>query len=131
MYCDGKELPTDDRERGKDYNHSTFLDIIISALVGLRAAADEDSFTVASLYQAVAAAVRGLGGNADDDEGDVADSWFALDNVAYHGHNVSIAWDADGGRHFRDNCVGLCVWVDGVLKARAPGLRPPLRVPLA
>eukprot|EP01051_Picozoa_sp_SAG22_P033856 SAG22_NODE_15045_length_358_cov_1.196911_1_plen_119_part_11 len=35
--CDGKVLPTDDRERGKDYNHSSFIDLIISGLVGLRA----------------------------------------------------------------------------------------------
>ena len=35
--CDGKIIPTPDAERGKDYNHSTFLDIIIAGLVGLRA----------------------------------------------------------------------------------------------
>merc|ERR1719472_432796 len=36
--CDGKKLPTPDKDRGKDYNHSTFLDLIIEGLVGLRAA---------------------------------------------------------------------------------------------
>ena len=36
--CDGKKLPTADKDRGKDYNHSTFLDLIIEGLVGLRAA---------------------------------------------------------------------------------------------
>jgi hypothetical protein len=36
--CDGKKLPTRDKDRGKDYNHSTFLDLVIEGLVGLRAA---------------------------------------------------------------------------------------------
>ena len=31
--CDGKVIPTVDKDRGKDYNHSTFIDIIIAGLV--------------------------------------------------------------------------------------------------
>jgi hypothetical protein len=27
--CDKKKLPTADHDRGKDYNHSTFIDLII------------------------------------------------------------------------------------------------------
>ena len=34
----GTILPNVDKDRGKDYNHSTFIDIIIAGLVGLRAA---------------------------------------------------------------------------------------------
>jgi len=30
-------MPTSDKDRGKDYNHSTFLDLIIEGLVGLQA----------------------------------------------------------------------------------------------
>ena len=30
--CNGKILPTEDKDRGKDYNHSTFLDLIISGI---------------------------------------------------------------------------------------------------
>eukprot|EP00935_MAST-01C_sp_MAST-1C-sp1_P001573 g1573.t1 len=36
--CDGQKLPPRDKDRGKDYNHSTFLDLIIEGLIGLRAA---------------------------------------------------------------------------------------------
>ena len=57
-------------------------------------------------------------------------SYFALDNVAYHGHNISIGYDYSGVKNFPDQCRGLCVWVDGKLKARAPTLTP-LNVSLA
>ena len=81
--CDGRELPTDDRERGKDYLHSSYIDLVISGMVGLRAAMDE-YFTVVPLASGV--------------------SFFALDNIALHGHNVSIGYDATGARRFPAQC---------------------------
>ena len=63
--CDGKVLPTADKDRGKDYNHSTFLDIIIAGLVGLRAA-----FGKLLVVEPLA---------------DKSVTYFALDNLAYHG----------------------------------------------
>lgn len=33
--CDGKVLPTEDKDRGKDYNHSTFIDLIISGTTSM------------------------------------------------------------------------------------------------
>ena len=74
--CDGKKLPTADKDRGKDYNHSTFLDLIIEGLVGLRAA-------LSSLLV--------LHPLADDSV-----THFALDNVNYHRHNISVIWDPQG-----------------------------------
>ena len=53
--------------RRKDYNHSTFCDLIIAGLVGLRAAFGS-LLTISPL--------------ADSTIG-----WFALDNVAYHNRN--------------------------------------------
>ncbi|RYG69293.1 hypothetical protein EON80_10065, partial [bacterium] len=63
-------------DRGKDYNHSTFCDLVISGLVGLRPRAD-DVLEVNPLFPA---------------------SWkyAALDNLNYHGQNIGIYWDADG-----------------------------------
>ena len=49
-------------------------------------------------------------------------SYFALDNVAYHGHNLSIAYDHAGARYASKGCTGLCVWVDGKLAAQSPTL---------
>jgi len=92
--CDGKVIPTPDKDRGKDYNHSTFLDIVISGLVGIRAAFGK---------------ILAIHPLADE-----TITYFALDNLAYHGHNLTVAWDLKGGRYCGNGCCkGLCVWVDG------------------
>jgi hypothetical protein len=130
------------------------MDLVITGLVGLRPAMGQ-YFTVVPLYQpaaaelivinqphaghaAAAAAAADAAVDADADAAAGISSvggWFALDNVAYHGHNLSIAYDGGGGGGgsrkkfpYPDQCSGhgamLCVWVDGVLKGRAPGLMP-------
>ena len=81
-----------DRERSRYYNHSTFNDLIISGLVGLRPRAD-NTIEVNPLVP----------------EGTWP--WFALDNVPYHGHNVSVIWDETGGKYHLGK--GLTVLVDG------------------
>ena len=82
------------------YFHSGFIDLVITGLVGLRPRAD-DSLVVHPL---------------------VPDDWpyFALDGVAYHGHMVSIVWDADGPRSGRGR--GLMVFVDGKKRRSDPEL---------
>jgi hypothetical protein len=79
------------RERGKDYNHSTFGDIVITAVAGLRPA-EGGRFAVNPL---------------------VPEGWayFALDNVRYHGHELAVVWDRDGKKFGRG--AGLSVWLDG------------------
>ena len=54
-------------ERGKDYNHSTYCDLVISGLIGLRPRADE-TVEVNPLVP----------------EG--AWDYFCLDQIRYHGH---------------------------------------------
>ena len=80
------------RERGKDYNHSTFCDLVISGLVGLHPRVDD------------VVEVRPL---VPDGEWD----YFALDQVPYHGRMLSVAWDRTGERYRRG--AGLRIWVDG------------------
>ena len=46
--------------------------------------------------------------------------WFALDNVPYHGHNVTIIWDKDGSRYHHGK--GLTVMVDGKIAGNRPDL---------
>ena len=103
--CDGKRVPTRDRERGKDYNHSSFIDLIIAGLVGLRAAL--------SALLVVQPLAPSLG-------------WFALDSVAVHGHDVSVIYDPHGTRWGNASapspCTGLCVFVDGKLANHSPTL---------
>ena len=70
------------RERGKDYNHSTFCDLIITGLVGLQPRAD-------NLVE-----VEPL---VPDDKWD----WFCLDNISYHGKKITILWDKTGEKYKR------------------------------
>ena len=81
------------------YFHSGYVDLVISGLVGLRPRAD-DSLEVNPLTP---------------EEWD----WFALDNVAYHGRQVSIFWDRDGSRYHHG--AGLSIYVDGRRVGHAPG----------
>ena len=62
-------------ERGKDYNHSTFCDLIISGLVGVDTSKDE--FTVSPIIP------------KDWD-------WFALYNVPFRGKTYSVIYDKYG-----------------------------------
>ncbi len=90
-----------DLERGRYYNHSTFCDLVINGLVGLRPQA-EDRLVVRPLVP------------------DNSWDWFALDGVRYHGRGVAIIWDRDGSRYRRGR--GLTVFVDGHVAARSPRL---------
>jgi hypothetical protein len=80
------------KERGKDYNHSAYCDLIISGLVGLRPRADEVVEVNPLLPE----------GRWD---------WFCLDNVLYHGSIITIVWDRTGEKYGRGK--GLRVLADG------------------
>ncbi|MGC4102895.1 MGH1-like glycoside hydrolase domain-containing protein [Ferruginibacter sp.] len=79
-------------ERSRYYNHSTFNDLIITGLVGLRPRAD-DVIEVNPLLPA----------NKWD--------WFCLDNVLYHGKLITIIWDKNGTKYKKGK--GLSVWANG------------------
>jgi hypothetical protein len=81
-----------DQERSRYYNHSTFCDLVITGLVGLRPRAD-NTLEVNPLIP--------------ENKWD----WFCLDNVLYHGKIVTIIWDKKGTKYNRGK--GLSVWVNG------------------
>jgi hypothetical protein len=87
--------------RGKDYNHSTYNDLIITGLVGLRPRAD-DVVEVNPL----------LPENTWD--------YFCLDNVLYHGHTLTILWDKTGEKYGKG--MGLTLFIDGKKAAHSPTL---------
>ena len=93
--------------RSHHYSHSTYVDLVISGLVGLRPRAD-DMLEVRPLVP--------LGGPKPI-------RFFALENVRYHGHEVGVIWDAEGSRYGIG--AGLSVFVDG---QRAAGPVQPGRV---
>ena len=78
--------------RGNYYNHSGFADPLITGLIGLRPRAD-DRVVVNPLLPAGAW------------------KYFAVDGLPYHGHQLTILWDADGKRYGRGQ--GMQLMVDG------------------
>lgn len=90
-----------DQERSRYYNHSTFNDLIITGLIGLRPRAD-NTIEVNPLLP--------------DGKWD----WFCLDNILYHGKIITIIWDKTGTKYKRGK--GLSVWVNGKLLDRKEAL---------
>jgi hypothetical protein len=80
------------KTRGRDYNHSTYCDLVITGLVGLRPRAD-DRVEVNPLVP------------------DGALDYFCLDNVSYHGRTLTVFWDKTGDRYNKG--PGLRVFADG------------------
>jgi hypothetical protein len=80
------------RERGKDYNHSTYCDLIISGLVGLRPQAG-DRVVVHPLVP------------------DGTWDYFCLDRVPYHGRDLTVLYDRTGERYNLGR--GLRIYADG------------------
>jgi hypothetical protein len=85
-------------ERGKDYNHSTFCDLIITGVVGVRPRPD-DLLEVNPLVP------------------DGTWDWFCLDRVRYRGRLLTVLWDRDGTQYGRG--AGFQVFADGRRIARA------------
>ena len=88
-------------ERGKDYNHSTFCDLIISDLVGIRPSMN-DYLTIYPLVP------------------DAYWDWFCLDKVKYHNKILTIIWDKDGTKYKRGK--GFSIFIDHQLKHNSQNL---------
>ena len=81
-----------DNPRSRYYNHSTYIDLVITGIVGLRPRAD----SIVEINPLIP-----------------ADRWpyFCLDRVRYHGCMLTILWDRDGSRYNKGS--GLTVFADG------------------
>ena len=98
-----------DYDRSIHYNHSSYTDIVITGLAGIRPADDDKYLTVNPLLE----------------KGDL--KHFILENVSYRRHNVTVIYDSDGSEYGIG--AGLFVYVDGTLKASSKTLTS-LKVPL-
>ena len=67
------------KERGKDYNHSSFCDLILSDLLGIKLSID-NIIEISPLIPE----------NWD---------WFAVDNIYYQGKSLSLVWDKTGKKY--------------------------------
>lgn len=84
--------------RGKDYNHSSYCDLVISGLVGLEMKED-GSISVDPLVPE---------GKWD---------WFALDGIQYKGKTIAVVYDKNGDKYGIHK--GLSILVDGKKVAHA------------
>ncbi len=89
------------KDRGRDYNHSTFADLVITGLVGLRPRIDS-KVEVNPLVP----------------EGTL--TYFALTGVPYHGATLDVVYDQTGSRYHKG--AGLHVYADGQEIASSPKL---------
>jgi hypothetical protein len=92
-------------DRSHHYAHSTYVDLILSGLVGIRPRFD-NTLEIAPLLPYKAA------------DGTPSIHYFAVQGVAYHGHDVTVVYD-DTGKRYRMG-KGLSVFVDGQ-RASGPG----------
>ena len=90
------------KDRGRDYNHSAFADLIITGLAGLRPRVDQ----LVDVNPLVP-------------EGGL--TYFCLDGVPYHGTNLTILYDRTGERYQKGQ--GLQILVDAQPIASAPQLQ--------
>ncbi len=88
----------DNYNHSEHYFHSGFIDLVITGLVGVQTSSS-NRWKIAPL---------------------VPTDWdyFALDNLVYQHHAISIVWDRDGTKYGKGN--GLQVFIDGTLAASSP-----------
>ncbi|KAF2971887.1 hypothetical protein GQX73_g1728 [Xylaria multiplex] len=86
-------------DRSSHYFHSSFVDLVISGLVGIRPSA-EDILDI-----------NPLGVNLD---------YFRLEGVIYHGNEIAVQWDVDGSRY---GTQGLVIEVGNATVATSSSLK--------
>lgn len=84
--------------RSHHYLHSTYVDLILTGLIGIRPRSDEMLELNPLITKDSASKERPI-------------LYFGVQNVAYHGHDVSVFYDSDGSRYRIGR--GLFVFVDG------------------
>ena len=88
-------------ERGKDYNHSAFCDLVIRGICGLQLTED-NRIVIEPLIP--------------DDEWE----YFLMEDIPYKNHRLTIGYDRDGFRYRKGK--GLWLELDGQEVARQPDL---------
>ena len=83
-----------DFERSIYYNHSSFNDLIIIGLVGIRPSEEEQTLTIHPLIPTEEL------------------NYFALENLQYQGRNLTILYDRNGEKYPK----GITVYVNGELQ---------------
>ncbi len=82
--------------RSHHYSHSTDIDLVLSGLIGLRPRPDD---------------VLELNPLVPPEGSSRPIHYFAVNQLAYHGHRIALFYDADGSRYHLGR--GLSIFVDG------------------
>ena len=90
-----------DQERSRYYNHSTFNDLIITGLIGLRPRHD-NTIEIRPLIP--------------ENQWD----WFCLDQILYRGHTLTLVWDRNGSKYGLGR--GFRLLIDGHLAMQSDHL---------
>jgi len=99
--------------RSHHYFHSTYIDLVLSGLIGIRPRAD-NTFEVHPLIPAQPGSDKRI-------------RYFALQNLAFHHHDISLFYDEDGSRYHIGR--GFSIFIDHH-RASGPGALAPTRVTL-
>ncbi|SMD03436.1 MGH1-like glycoside hydrolase domain-containing protein [Pedobacter nyackensis] len=92
-----------DNPRSSFYNHSTFCDLVINDLIGIKPRLD-NAFGFYPLIPE---------GRWD---------WFLLENVTYHGKTLTLLWDKTGNKYNKGK--GLRIYADGKEIYQSAKLKP-------
>lgn len=92
-----------DNPRSSFYNHSTFCDLVISDLIGVKPRIDN----VLEIFPLIPK------GKWD---------WFTLDNLSYHNKTVKLVWDKTGAKYNKGK--GFYIYVDGKEIYKGKDLKP-------
>ncbi|MDZ4858722.1 MAG: trehalase family glycosidase, partial [Candidatus Hydrogenedentes bacterium] len=85
----------------RDYNHSTYIDVLIADIAGLRPRADEVIEVQPLISKQMAP--------------------FVLDGIRYHDHDISILWSPTASMETQPDALkGFRVYVDGKLRHHDP-----------
>lgn len=95
------ENPPGGADRGLHYNHSTFCDLVLTGIAGMRVRED-DVLEINPLFE------------SDDLE------YMCADGILYHGHYICVMWDRTGERY--KNGKGFKIYFDGdeIYKSEIP-----------
>ena len=88
--------------KGKDYFHSSFIDLIITGLLGFKATRTAAAGPLLLTASPLIPAAR-------------LPPYFAIDGIRSAAHDIALIWDADGTRYAKGK--GMAFVVDGVVVA--------------
>jgi len=95
--------------RSHHYFHSSYVDLVISGLLGIRPGGEDGRTLMVNPLLPHSAGQAGWW------------PWFAIQDVPWHGHLLTLFFDADGSRYGRG--AGLTLIVDGRVAAHAAQLQ--------